>query len=101
MNRKMIPAIGGAIPYGHSTAVRYAASPRIFWVASAATRRPAPSPIAVTPNAKRNEFTVDEEYSDEVRSLRKFSRPTKKLLSPKGDVRKTLRRTDSSAGQKK
>src|SRR3989441_13367334 len=31
MNRKMMPATGGAIPYGQRTAARYIASPRTVW----------------------------------------------------------------------
>src|SRR5215475_12735475 len=59
MKRKMMPAIGGAMPYGHRTAVRYADRPRRLWLARAATNRPAPTPSAVTPNAKTKLLTIE------------------------------------------
>ena len=59
MNRKMMPATGGAIPYGQRTAARYIASPRTFWVARAATNRPVPRARAVTPDANTKLFKID------------------------------------------
>ena len=43
MNRKMMPATAGAMPYGHSSSVRYTPRPRIFCVASPAATSARPT----------------------------------------------------------
>ncbi len=58
MKRKMMPATGGAIPYGHSSSVRYTERPRIFCVASAAITSAPATAIAVTLPAKTKELTT-------------------------------------------
>ena len=53
-----MPATAGAMPYGQSRRVRYAASPRIFWVARAAMNSDPPTARTVTPAEKTNELST-------------------------------------------
>src|SRR5205085_5054522 len=47
---QMMPAMAGAMPYGHSSSERYTASPRILALASEASSRARASPTNVTAN---------------------------------------------------
>ncbi len=58
MNRKMMPATAGAMPYGHSKSVRYTPRPRIFCVASPAATSASPTDRTVTLPANTNDVTT-------------------------------------------
>jgi hypothetical protein len=66
-----------------------------------ARKRETNNPTNVTPKEKMKECRIDLRYSVERKRFRKLSAPTKTWLSPKGELLKTERRSESKAGQKK
>src|SRR5215813_6423064 len=97
----MMPAMAGAIPYGHRRSERYSAKPRILAFASAASRSASAKPANVTANEKTKLVTSERKDASSRNRRSKLVSPTKMRRSPNGDARYSDNRSESKAGQKK
>src|SRR6267142_3692810 len=75
-NSQMMPAMAGAMPYGHSSSERYTPSPRILALASEASSSASASPTKVTTNEKTKLVTTERRYPSSRNSRSKFVSPT-------------------------
>src|SRR5438094_10577054 len=74
-NSQMMPAMAGAMPYGHKSSERYTASPRIVALAIEASSSDSASPAKVTTNEKTKLVIIERRYASSRNRRSKFVSP--------------------------